>query len=175
MVGISYHASAAFVDNGIYFVNEDTGQEWLDLTETLGETASTVESNNLGWRLATLLEVEDMFYTFFPEGTATVNEAIYFKTLVGTVHHDGFNSDTSMGIFASGTGGSGPAGIIHYIDDYVFVQQPTSPYWGNMNVSSGNYGIWMVSDTVPEVPIPAAIWLFGTGLLGLVGVARRKA
>ena len=26
-----------------------------------------------------------------------------------------------------------------------------------------------------ETPIPAAVWLFGTGLLGLVGVARRKA
>lgn len=26
----------------------------------------------------------------------------------------------------------------------------------------------------PAVPIPAAVWLFGSGLLGLVGVARRK-
>jgi len=28
--------------------------------------------------------------------------------------------------------------------------------------------------SVPEVPVPAAVWLFGSGLLGLVGVARRK-
>jgi hypothetical protein len=28
---------------------------------------------------------------------------------------------------------------------------------------------------VDEVPVPAAIWLFGSGLVGLVGVARRKA
>ncbi len=27
---------------------------------------------------------------------------------------------------------------------------------------------------VPEVPVPAAVWLFGSGLLGLVGVARRR-
>ena len=26
----------------------------------------------------------------------------------------------------------------------------------------------------PAVPIPAAVWLFGSGLLGLIGVARRK-
>jgi hypothetical protein len=25
------------------------------------------------------------------------------------------------------------------------------------------------------VPIPAAIWLFASGLLGLIGIARRKA
>jgi len=26
-----------------------------------------------------------------------------------------------------------------------------------------------------DVPVPAAIWLFGSGLLGLIGIARRKA
>ena len=30
-------------------------------------------------------------------------------------------------------------------------------------------------EAVEPVPIPAAIWLFGSGLLGLIGVARRKA
>ena len=29
-------------------------------------------------------------------------------------------------------------------------------------------------DFVAPVPVPAAVWLFGSGLLGLVGVARRK-
>jgi len=32
---------------------------------------------------------------------------------------------------------------------------------------------WSLSPTV--VPVPAAVWLFGSGLLGLIGVARRKA
>jgi hypothetical protein len=31
-----------------------------------------------------------------------------------------------------------------------------------------------VSMTVAAVPVPAAVWLFGSGLLGLIGVARRK-
>lgn len=31
------------------------------------------------------------------------------------------------------------------------------------------------SMTITAVPVPAAVWLFGSGLLGLVGVARRKA
>jgi len=31
------------------------------------------------------------------------------------------------------------------------------------------------SGDVSAVPVPAAVWLFDSGLLGLVGVARRKA
>ena len=27
---------------------------------------------------------------------------------------------------------------------------------------------------VSEIPVPAAIWLFGSGLLGLIGLARRR-
>jgi hypothetical protein len=35
---------------------------------------------------------------------------------------------------------------------------------------------WVVRDgDVPAVPVPAAAWLLGSGLLGLIGVARRKA
>ena len=32
----------------------------------------------------------------------------------------------------------------------------------------------ITEDIAPPVPVPAAIWLFGSGLIGLVGVARRK-
>ena len=31
-----------------------------------------------------------------------------------------------------------------------------------------------ISTEVAAVPVPAAVWLFGSGLLGLIGVARRK-
>ena len=31
-----------------------------------------------------------------------------------------------------------------------------------------------ISGELPAVPVPAAVWLFGSGLLGLVGVARRR-
>ena len=37
-----------------------------------------------------------------------------------------------------------------------------------------NAGFNATMAPTPKVPIPAAAWLFGTGLLGLVGVARRK-
>jgi hypothetical protein len=44
-------------------------------------------------------------------------------------------------------------------------------------VSFDNAGTLVQVDVrivAPPVPVPAAVWLFGSGLLGLVGIARRK-
>lgn len=39
----------------------------------------------------------------------------------------------------------------------------------------GHTGIWLYQGIgVSAVPIPAAVWFFGSGLLGLAGMARRK-
>jgi hypothetical protein len=42
----------------------------------------------------------------------------------------------------------------------------------------GNYGDmfgeWSDTVSLTPVPVPAALWLFGSGLIGLAGVARRK-
>lgn len=40
---------------------------------------------------------------------------------------------------------------------------------------SGNVVGTSYSMTVTAVPVPAAVWLFGSGLIGLIGVTRRKA
>ncbi|MGB5716109.1 MAG: VPLPA-CTERM sorting domain-containing protein [Gammaproteobacteria bacterium] len=37
-----------------------------------------------------------------------------------------------------------------------------------------NSGLLLDNVSVNTIPVPAAVWLFGTGLLGLVGLARRK-
>lgn len=34
--------------------------------------------------------------------------------------------------------------------------------------------VLVTGDLIPAVPVPAAVWLFGSGLIGLVGLARRK-
>jgi hypothetical protein len=41
---------------------------------------------------------------------------------------------------------------------------------------AGNIADWHVEGigTIAAVPVPAAVWLFGSGLVGLVGIARRK-
>lgn len=42
---------------------------------------------------------------------------------------------------------------------------------GYFDIGSGNS---MHVTSVSSVPVPAAVWLFGSGLLGLIGIARRK-
>lgn len=58
----------------------------------------------------------------------------------------------------------------------------TQAWFTSMN-SGGQWGLaktyemnaWAVqSGDIGAVPIPAAVWLFGSGLIGLIGVARRK-
>ena len=38
--------------------------------------------------------------------------------------------------------------------------------------AENNSGAFQV--TIEPVPVPAAVWLFGSGLIGLIGIARRK-
>ncbi len=42
------------------------------------------------------------------------------------------------------------------------------------NFGGTPYGLQLSGNIPPHVPVPAAAWLFGSGLVGLVGVARRK-
>ena len=43
---------------------------------------------------------------------------------------------------------------------------------GYVDIGSGNS---MTVTSISAVPVPAAVWLFGSGLLGLLGISRRKA
>jgi hypothetical protein len=46
----------------------------------------------------------------------------------------------------------------------------TAATWSFSSQSALSYSM-----SIAAVPVPAAVWLFGSGLIGLVGVARRKA
>ncbi len=49
-------------------------------------------------------------------------------------------------------------------------------YGGQIAINKGQSGYaWAVqSGNVGAVPVPAAVWLFGSGLIGLLGFARRR-
>jgi hypothetical protein len=58
----------------------------------------------------------------------------------------------------------------------------TSSAWiqnGNTSSTAQSSGqlryLYAMSDTLTYIPLPGTLWLFGSGLLGLIGMARRKA
>lgn len=81
--------------------------------------------------------------------------------------------------------GSGPsAGVASVVcavdcsvgDTYTLDYDATVPLGDPSNFGGVNYTLHLVGTigAGAAVPVPAAVWLFGSGLLGLVGVARRK-
>lgn len=57
--------------------------------------------------------------------------------------------------------------------------ESSGSYLGSGRINDNYNTDWSMSNrtatlTVSSVPVPAAAWLFGSGLLGLIGVARRK-
>jgi hypothetical protein len=80
---------------------------------------------------------------------------------------------------AQGTNATRPdAPLLSYSLDLASTLGTTSPYFGFTSGSGGAFGnhdilSWRLDPLA--VPLPAAVWLFGSGLLGLLGVvARRK-
>lgn len=50
----------------------------------------------------------------------------------------------------------------------------SDPWFDGNGLEVGNVSYTGATLDVQEVPLPAAVWLFGTGLVGLAGVARRR-
>ena len=69
----------------------------------------------------------------------------------------------------AGDTGSGlmPDNVPSPLDDYAF-RNTSGTDWQSLS-SNESLGF-----RVSRVPIPAAVWLFGSGLIGLIGFARRK-
>ena len=65
------------------------------------------------------------------------------------------------------SGGSGALGID--------AQYPLLGSLDNITVHNRSLSSLEIQDLMDfNVPIPSAVWLFGSGLLGMVGIARRK-
>lgn len=93
-----------------------------------------------------------------------------------------FNDNTEFHDFRIegqfGVGGSAQLFIDNVFAADVPIVATSSPYnrlgWGDGSGSANALAQYTAYKFTQVVPIPAAIWLFGSGLLGLVGIARRK-
>lgn len=89
----------------------------------------------------------------------TPNENVYF-TLA-------FNANTMMGnVDQMVYGDCAPTGLM--------APMMTGDLCMTGHLAGGTMGGTPLSLSVSAVPVPAAVWLFGSGLLGLISIARRK-
>ena len=79
-----------------------------------------------------------------------------------------FAADTGLATIACGACGVGDAYTLTYAAHVPLGDASGFGGVGYALTLEGTIG------SVSAVPVPAAVWLFGSGLLGLVGVARRK-
>ncbi|MDH5571873.1 MAG: VPLPA-CTERM sorting domain-containing protein [Gammaproteobacteria bacterium] len=69
----------------------------------------------------------------------------------------------------------------HAFYDYINIDTSTAGILGTGRIAATYDVTWRISDytatrtAISTVPVPAAVWLFGSGLIGLISVARRKS
>jgi hypothetical protein len=147
-----------------------------------------------GWRLPTVTDTGtsgcDFGYTGtdcgFNVNTATGEMAHMFYTILGDkafYNTSGVGPQAGWGLTNTGPFSNVQSLIYWSATEYA----PDTSYAWVFNFSNGNqtshnkangYYAWAVHSGdvgASAVPVPAAAWLFGSGLLGLIGVARRKA
>lgn len=189
--------SADWINSGDNLITIDTtsGLEWLNLTATTNRSYNDISSKFGagqefdGWRYATAVEVSGYFDAFggdnaYYAGWSTQNNGLFDAVSL-------FWGDTYCAYLGCATGD----GYSYFIYDtpptnpqqmqtgqiYDSIDHFLSPTQDAVALSAGYadkvepqiiVGSALVRTSV--VPIPAAAWLFGSGLIGLIGVARRK-
>lgn len=165
---LSFHAKAALINTATSSIDDVSNLEWLHLDLTKDMSYNTVVSqlstNPLfnGYRIAALSEIQTL--DFNPPDI---------------LHNDwanGFNLDFMYG---APTGSSVDAGRIElivdpefFIFDYFFYESHTTYLVDDAHFSIATA---LVRDYTPSaVPVPAAIWLFTSGLIGLLAFSRRN-
>ena len=187
---LSLTANAAVVDLGNITRDMATGLDWLDLTETNGRSYNDISSKLgagqefAGYRYASVAEVENLWTTLgLPNGTSDVilvTDPLY-STFVSAANLLGntagevsasydYGTKGITGDFAS-DGDLYAVGISHWVGsnftDNWTGDRTRSTIW--RHTIMGSYLV-----AASPVPIPAAAWLFGSALIGLIGVKRKK-
>ena len=172
------------VGDGQITLDTVSNLEWLDLDQTkpLSVNEAIADFSGDGWRGATFADVNGLIGSFFGitpiannnqhavEGT----KAAEFVSLFGTTYIES-GSPFSWGRYVGEGSSAGPWASVKSagIDSTYLIFN--SDYY-NLNSPHIFSGVFLVRDHVSPVPLPAAVWLFGSALIGagVIGKRRKK-
>ncbi len=175
------HASLVSVDDAVFGVGSvtrdtATNLEWLDVSKTASTNRNYVLAQLVtggafaGWHYATGAETLGLIAAAgIPTGSGLTDPAVFaavasFATLVGsTVTQSGYPEVYAQIV----TGESYGANFYFFNGNRTY----DTGYLGGGMGGGTQFSSWLVRDAAP-VPIPGAVWLLGSGLLGLIGVRR---
>lgn len=134
------------------------GLQAFAFNTTNANLAASNISPPTNWNVSTSQQA-DGFGTFdfeLKDGGTSRNNPLQF-TISGASYSD----------FAKASSGSATQGNTYFAAH-------VAGFTGPSGVTSGWFGGSTTVVPPSDVPVPAAVWLFGSGLMGLVGVARRR-
>ena len=186
----SFNTNAALIDNDSYTTDNVSGLDWLDLSVTDAQSYNSALSLNPGWRLATHNEISNLYSILFDGIYDTSGGYGVSSTVSGAAYSDqsldvsrafelfGLTNNTavisSQGYYEHNDGTLRMGGVSQLSttgDTYVYFDY-TSNEDDFREIGHSQVGVYMVRTSV--VPLPSTVWLLGSGLIGLVSIARRK-
>ena len=175
---------AALIDNGNFTTDTASGLDWLDLTssqsysynELIVETG--VGGLFEGYQLATVAEVDSLFDA--ADLPASGNDTTDFAAVDALIDLIGATSSQNSFLEAFGITATPAGGSSHRVtglDFYFNNSLPTYALIGGLTYGDtfgpDTAGGWLIRET-SVVPIPSALILFGSALIGLVGFGKRR-
>jgi hypothetical protein len=146
------------------------GKGGAEFVNTLSISVNGVETGVSGLNNQTSVYGQSLNF-----GHANAGDTIVFSLYVANLNRtwssvQSQNIDSVNHVYSATFAGdqSIPTGLYLAFEDYKGQDGP------DFNYLDAQFVISNVTNGTPEVPVPAAAWLMGSGLLGLGGIARRR-
>ncbi len=204
VVSFSVDAGLAPRLGGLAYYDDVADLTWLADANAAGTTMNWANANAwaagldvagvTGWRLPDTIDVDNdgATYTSIYQGvdygynitTHSELSNMFYNVLGNLAYYDTSGNSAQPGWGLTNTGPFSNLQSYGYWSATEYAPNTFYAWTFYMNYGSQGYSgakansyyAWAVqSGDVSAVPVPAAVWLFGSGLLGLIGVARRKS